>query len=77
MSNENELWKMNVKFVEMINELTEEVIHLKREKRINKELKKELEELKQLYYKTLADHNQSLHNTNNKNRSLIKRLLGL
>ena len=62
MSTESELWRMNWKFVQSINELTEEIICLKhRENNLKDErqdLLQQLEELKMKYYVALADLNQ-------------------
>ena len=62
MTTENALWSMNWRFVEHINELTEEIVKLKqRENNLKyerKDLLEELEELKMKYYVTLADLQQ-------------------
>jgi hypothetical protein len=62
MSTESELWRMNWKFVQSINELTEEIIGLKQQennlKDERQDLLEQLEELKMKYYVALADLNQ-------------------
>ena len=62
MSTESELWRMNCKFVNSINELTEEIIGLKQQennlKDERQDLLEQLEELKMKYYVALADLNQ-------------------
>lgn len=62
MSDENHLWQLNWRLVESINELTEDIIKLKRKERDlcddKKELELELEELRAKYYVALADLNQ-------------------
>jgi len=62
MTTENALWSMNWRFVQHINELTEEIVKLKqRENNLKderKDLLEELEELKMKYYVALADLQQ-------------------
>lgn len=62
MSDENHLWQLNWRLVESINDLTEDIINLKRKERDlsddKKELELELEELRAKYYVALADLNQ-------------------
>jgi len=59
MSSENDLWRMNWKFVQSINELTEEIVILKRrenKQRVEtRELLDSMEDLKMKYYVALAD----------------------
>ena len=62
MTTENALWSMNWRFVQHINELTEEIVKLKqRENKLKderKDLLEEMEELKMKYYVALADLQQ-------------------
>ena len=66
MSTEAELWSINWKFVQYINELTEEIVKFKeRENNLkdeHKHLLKQMEELKVKYYVALADLNQERKN---------------
>jgi len=61
MSTENDLWKMNWRFVQSINELTEEIIILKKRENKHKEehsqLLENMEDLKSKYYVALANLN--------------------
>lgn len=62
MTTENALWSMNWRFVQHINELTDEIVKLKqRENKLKderKDLLEEMEELKMKYYVALADLQQ-------------------
>ncbi len=62
MSNEDNLWKMNWQLVQSINDLTEDIIKLKRSERDlrleKKEMRSEMEDLKMKYYVALSDLNQ-------------------
>ena len=62
MSNEQEAWSIAWKMVTNVNELTEEIVQLKEKQRIQKNTNNKLiyenEQLKILYYKTLADLHQ-------------------
>ena len=66
MSTEAELWSINWKFVQYINELTEEIVKFKgRENNLKDErnhLLEQMEELKVKYYVALADLNQERKN---------------
>jgi predicted nucleic acid-binding Zn-ribbon protein len=70
MTTENALWSMNWKFVQSINELTEEIVKLKqRENKLKderKDLLEEMEELKMKYYVALAD----LHKERKKDKKM-------
>lgn len=72
---ESQLWRTNIRFVEVVNDMTEEIIKLKRDKMVlknkNARLSKELEGLKQKYYKNLADENQRKNSLSSK-RSFSK-----
>ena len=72
---EIQLWRTNIRFVEVVNDMTEEIIKLKRDKMVlknkNARLSKELEGLKQKYYKNLADENQRKNSLSSK-RSFSK-----
>lgn len=73
MTTENALWSMNWRFVQHINELTEEIVKLKqRENKLKderKDLLEEMEELKMKYYVALAD----LQQERNKKKRFFKR----
>jgi len=62
MSEEEHLWKMNWQLVQSINDLTEDIIKLKRSERDlrleKKEMGSEMEDLKMKYYVALSDLNQ-------------------
>lgn len=62
MSNEQEAWSIAWRMVTNVNELTEEIVQLKEQQRnqknTNNQLVHENEQLKMLYYKTLADFHQ-------------------
>lgn len=62
MSSEADLWQINWRFAQSINEMTEEIVQLKLEKRRKEDRDKivaqEMEDLKMKYYKTLADYRQ-------------------
>lgn len=62
MSDEDNLWKMNWQLVQSINDLTEDIIKLKRRERDlrvdKKEMEAETENLKMKYYVALSDLNQ-------------------
>lgn len=62
MSSEADLWNINWRFAQSINEMTEEIVQLKLEKRRKEDRDKivaeEMEDLKMKYYKTLADYRQ-------------------
>ena len=62
MSDEDHLWKMNWQLVQSINDLTEDIIKLKRRERDllvdKKEMEAEMEDLKMKYYVALSDLNQ-------------------
>jgi hypothetical protein len=62
MSEEEHLWKMNWQLVQSINDLTEDIIKLKRSERDlrleKKEMEEEMEDLKMKYYVALSDLNQ-------------------
>ena len=59
MSTENDLWNMNWRFVQSINELTEEIIILKKRENKRKEehsqLLENMEDLKNKYYVALSN----------------------
>ena len=61
MSTENDLWNMNWRFVQSINELTEEIIILKKRENKHKDehsqLLENMEDLKSKYYVALANLN--------------------
>lgn len=75
MTTENALWSMNWRFVQHINELTEEIVKLKqRENKLKderKDLLEEMEELKMKYYVALADLQQE--RKKNKKTGFFKR----
>jgi predicted nucleic acid-binding Zn-ribbon protein len=77
MTTENALWSMNWRFVQHINELTEEIVKLKqRENKLKderKDLLEEMEELKMKYYVALADLQQERKKDNNKKKRFFKR----
>lgn len=62
MSNEDHLWKLNWKLVQSINDLTEDIVKLKRREREfhvdKKEMEAEIEDLRMKYYVALSDLNQ-------------------
>lgn len=62
MSSEADLWQINWRFAQSINEMTEEIVQLKLEKCRKEDRDKivaqEMEDLKMKYYKTLADYRQ-------------------
>lgn len=62
MSEEEHLWKMNWQLVQSINDLTEDIIKLKKRERDlrleKKEMGAEMEDLKMKYYVALSDLNQ-------------------
>ena len=62
MSEEEHLWKMNWQLVQSINDLTEDIIKLKKRERDlrleKKEMGSEMEDLKMKYYVALSDLNQ-------------------
>ena len=62
MSDENHLWQMNWHLVQSINDLTEDIIKLKKRERDlrleKKEMGAEMEDLKMKYYVALSDLNQ-------------------
>lgn len=62
MTTESDLWKINWRFAQSINKMTEEIVQLKLEKRRKEDRDKivaeEMEDLKMKYYKTLADYAQ-------------------
>jgi len=76
MTTENALWSMNWRFVQHINELTDEIVKLKqRENQLKderKDLLEEMEELKMKYYVALADLQQE-KNKDNKKKGFFKR----
>jgi len=59
MTTENDLWNMNWRFVQSINELTEEIIILKKRENKRKEehsqLLENMEDLKNKYYVALSN----------------------
>ena len=61
MSTENDLWNMNWRFVQSINEMTEEIIILKKRenkrKKEHSQLLENMEDLKSKYYVALANLN--------------------
>lgn len=77
MTTENALWSMNWRFVQHINELTEEIVKLKqRENKLKnerKDLLEEMEELKMKYYVALADLQQERKKDYNKKKGFFKR----
>tara|TARA_B110000858_G_C17760177_1_gene454133 strand:+ start:1259 stop:1513 length:255 start_codon:yes stop_codon:yes gene_type:complete len=77
MTTENALWSMNWRFVQQINELTEEIVKLKqRENRLkyeHKDMLEEMEELKMKYYVALADLQQERKKDDNKKKGFFKR----
>ena len=62
MSDEDHLWKLNWKLVQSINDLTEDIVKLKRREREfyvdKKEMEAEIEDLRMKYYVALSDLNQ-------------------
>jgi hypothetical protein len=70
MSTENDLWQMNWNFVQSINDLTEEIIMLKKMENKRKleqqELLEEMEDLKKKYYVTLANLEQKRNKSKKK-----------
>jgi len=72
MSTENDLWKMNWRFVQSINELTEEIIILKKRENKHKEehsqLLENMEDLKSKYYVALANLNLEKQKNKSKKR---------
>jgi hypothetical protein len=76
MSTENDLWNMNWRFVQSINEMTEEIIILKKRENKRKEehsqLLENMEDLKSKYYVALA--NLNLEKEKNKSKKKKWRL---
>ena len=72
MSTENDLWNMNWRFVQAINELTEEIIILKKRENKHKEehsqLLENMEDLKSKYYVALANLNLEKEENKSKKR---------
>ena len=75
MSTENDLWEMNWNFVQSINDLTEEIIMLKKmENKRNlkqQELLEHMEYLKKKYYVALANLEQERNKSKKKKWSLF------
>ena len=76
MSIENDLWQMNWNFVQSINDLTEEIIILKRRENKRKEelsqLLEDMEDLKKKYYVALANLEQERNKNKPKKRRFFK-----
>ena len=72
MSTENDLWNMNWRFVKAINEMTEEIIILKKRENMHKEehsqLLENMEDLKSKYYVALANLNLEKQKNKSKKR---------
>lgn len=70
MSIENDLWQMNWNFVQSINDLTEEIIMLKKMENKRKEehsqLLEDMEDLKKKYYVSLANLEQKRNKSKKK-----------
>ena len=62
MSDEDHLWQLNWKLVQSVNDLTEDIVKLKRREREfhvdKKEMEAEIEDLRMKYYVALSDLNQ-------------------